>query len=234
MLELGYILLTFSTILIVLFVYNYGLKKIGIEKKEVYKRILYVVLGFLIWLTYIYFIANSGFLTDYSLPPRFPIFTIFPLFIFTGVVLYKNRNSKIFNAIPLSWAIYFQSFRIAVESLFVGTLAAGLLHKEVTIEGYNYDMVFAITAPIIGFLIFKAKLLPLKVAVLWNYVGLAVLVSVILIFTTTTFAPSLWGSDTPLSPPSMVSFPYILIASFLMPVAVFVHVFSIIQFRKQH
>jgi len=232
MLALGYILLTLLIILIILIVYNYGLKKLGLAKKEIHKRLIYVAIGLLIWLTYIYFISNSGFLSDFSLPPRFPIFTIFPLFIFTGLVLYNNRNSEIFKAIPLPWAIYFQSFRIVVESLFVATVTAGLLHKEVTIEGYNFDMVFALSAPIIGFLIFKANLLPKKIALLWNYLGLAVLVSVIFVFTTTTFAPSLWGSETPLSPPDMVRFPYVLVASFLMPVAVFVHIFSIIQLKK--
>lgn len=234
MLELGYILLTFLVILIILFVYRYALSRIGLEKKEVNKRLAYAVFGLLAWLIYIYFMSKNGFLSDYSLPPRFPIFTIFPLFIFTGIVLYKNRNSEVFNVIPQSWSIYFQTFRIAVESLFVGTVAIGLLHKEVTIEGYNFDMVFAFTAPIIGYLIFKAKLLPKKIAILWNYIGLVVLVSVILIFTTTTFAPALWGSITPLSPPEMVSFPYILVAAFLMPVAVFVHIFSIMQLRKAY
>ena len=232
MLELGYILLTILVILIIGYAYHYGLNNIGLAKKEINKHIFYLALGFLFWLTYIFLIAKSGFLADYSLPPRFPIFTIFPLFIFTGVILYKNRNSEIFKAIPLSWPIYFQSFRIVVESLFVGTVAAGLLHKEVTIEGYNFDMVFALSAPIIGFLIFKANLLPKKIALLWNYLGLTVLVSVIFVFTTTTFAPSLWGSETPLSPLDMVNFPYVLVASFLMPAAVFVHIFSIMQLKK--
>jgi len=234
MLELGYIALTLVMAILVVYGYNYGLRKLELNKTTVSKRTLFLIVGLGVWLVYIYFIAKSGFLADYTLPPRFPIFIIFPLFIFTGVVLYKNRKSKMFSAIPVSWAVYFQSFRILVETLFVYTVAKGLMHKEVTIEGYNFDMIFAITAPIIGFLVFNAKKLSKKVAILWNYIGLAVLISVILVFTTTIFFPSLWRSETPIAPPEIVAFPYILVAGFLMPVAVFVHIFSIIQLKKEN
>ncbi|EDP70942.1 hypothetical protein FBALC1_00622 [Flavobacteriales bacterium ALC-1] len=232
MLELGYLLLTAIVLIIIVSVYRYGLNKTGVEKSIINKRATYLTIGLLLWLAYVFAIAKSGFLANFTLPPRFPIFIIFPLFIFTGIVLYRNRKSKVFSVIPASWAVYFQSFRILVESLFVATVAKGFLHPEVTIEGYNYDMIFAITAPIIGYLVFNAKKLPIKVAIYWNYLGLAVLVSVIFVFTTTIFFPSVWESETSLAPPEIVAFPYILVAGFLMPIAVFVHIFSIIQLRK--
>jgi hypothetical protein len=234
MLELGYLLLTAIASIIIVYVYHYGLKRIGIEKTAINKRITYLIVGLLLWFIYVFAITKSGILASFELPPRFPIFVIFPLFIFTGIVLYKNRNSKMFSAIPSSWAIYIQSFRILVESLFVATVAAGFMHKEVTIEGYNFDMLFALTAPIIGYLVFNAKKLPIKIALYWNYIGLAVLASIIVVFMTTIFFPSLWGSETSLAPPQVVEFPFILVAGFLMPVAVFVHVFSIIQLRKHN
>lgn len=218
--------------IIVVCIYNYGLKKIGHSKAVVQKRIMYVILGFLIWFVYVFMIAKSGVLKNFSLPPRFPVFTIFPLFAFTGIVLYKNRKSRMFSVIPASWSIYFQSFRILVETLFVYTVAKGFLHPEVTIEGYNFDMIFAITAPIIGYFVFNINKLPKIVALYWNYLGLAVLFSIIVVFMTTIFFPSVWGSETSLAPPEMVDFPYILVAAFLMPLAVFVHVFSIIQLRS--
>lgn len=234
MLELGYLLLTVITSIIIVFVYHYGLNKIGLKKAKRSKRLAYLVIGLVLWFTYVFAISKSGILANYDLPPRFPIFVIFPLFIFTGIVLYKNRNSKIFSVIPPSWAIYIQSFRILVESLFVATVAAGFMHKEVTIEGYNFDMIFAITAPIVGYFVFNTKKLPIKIALYWNYLGLAVLASIIAVFMTTIFFPYVWGSETSLAPPQIVEFPYILVAGFLMPVAVFVHLFSIIQLRKHN
>ncbi|WP_400078693.1 hypothetical protein [Winogradskyella sp. R77965] len=229
MIEAGYILLTLLMSLIILFVYKYALKKINKGSKTINKNLTYLALGILGWFIYVFLITKSGLLENFSFPPRFPIFVIFPLFTFTGIVLYKNRKSKMFSVIPESWAVYFQSFRIFVELLFVATVGIGFLHPEVTIEGYNYDMVFAFTAPIIGYLVFNAKKLPRKVALIWNYIGLVVLASIIGLFITTIFIPSLWGSEISLAPMEIVKFPYILVAGFLMPLAVFVHVFSIIQ-----
>ena len=232
MIELGYILLTLLMAIIIIAGYCYGLKKIGKDSRTINKRVTFVALGISGWLVYTYILAGSGFLQNFNLPPRFPIFLIFPLFIFTGIVLYKNRNSKILSAIPQSWAIYFQSFRIVVEILFVATVGVGFLHPEVTIEGYNYDMLFAFTAPVIGYFVFKAAKLSKTAALIWNYLGLVVLASVIALFTTTVFTPSLWGSETSLAPVEIVTFPYVLVAAFLMPLAVFIHIFSILQLKK--
>lgn len=214
--------------------YNYGLKKLELNNITVKKRTTYLIIGLLLWFTYVFLITKSGVLSTFELPPRFPIFLILPVFTFIGIVLYRNRNSKIFKVIPQSWAIYLQTFRIVVETLFVATVAAGLLHKEATIEGYNFDMIFAITAPIIGYLVFNAKKLPKKVALYWNYLGLIVLASVIFVFIATIYFSQLWGSDTPLAPLELVNFPFTLVAAFLMPSAVFVHVFSIIQLTKSN
>jgi uncharacterized membrane protein len=190
------------------------------------------MLGIVLWWTYTGLLAYTGILQDYSLPPKFPLLLILPAFLFTGIVLYRNRQSPVLHAIPASWPIYFQSFRVGVESLFVASFAAGLLHKEVTIEGYNYDMLVGLSAPLIGLLVFQFRVLPKRIALLWNYLGILVLIAVVAVFMTTIFFPELWGSETPLAPKAFGTFPFVLVASFLMPVAIFVHILSIIQLSR--
>ena len=99
------------------------------------------------------------FLLNFDFPPRFFLFMVLPAFIFTGVFLYKNRKNDWIKNIPKSWLIYFQTFRIGVELLFVYSLTEGLLNKEVTWEGYNYDLLMGITAPILGFLVFNRNII---------------------------------------------------------------------------
>ncbi|MEX0291121.1 MAG: hypothetical protein AB3N14_18605 [Flavobacteriaceae bacterium] len=232
MLEIGYVLLSLIMTKIILFGYNYGLKKTGKQLKIRRKRVLVLGLGLCIWFVYILLIASSGFLQDFSLPPRFPIFLIFPAFIFTGVVLYKYRNSEVLTAIPKSWAVYYQTFRIVIESLFVGSVAAGLLHPEVTFEGYNYDIIFGFSAPVVGFMVFNRNIWSSKVALYWNYFGLAVISFIIFLFITTIFIPSFWGETESLAPLEIMTFPFVLVPAFLMPSAVFMHIMSIIQLTR--
>jgi len=231
-LQLAYIGLT---LLMVIIVFKGGFHTINktfpdaeIQNKKKQK----LVFGLLIWQLYILIIASSSFLVSYSFPPRFALLLIAPSFIFTAIFLYKNKNQQWILNIPQHWLIYIQTFRIAVELIFVFSVAKGILHKEASIEGYNYDMVLAITAPLIGLMVFKFKLLSEKWLIYWNYLGLAVLASVIFVFLTTTYTPELYGSSVPLLPLEALKYPYVLIAGFLMPLAVFIHVLSIVQLKK--
>ena len=111
------------------------------------------------------------------------------------------------------------------------SVAKGILNYHVTIEGYNFDMVFAFTAPIIGFLVYTKKVVPRKTILVWNYLGLTILASVIFLFLTSVYQPGIYGSEVPLIPLASLTYPYVLVAGFLMPTAVFLHILSIIQVK---
>ena len=95
-------------------------------------------------------------------------------------------------------------------------------------------MIFGFTAPIIGFLVYSKKTLSRKFIIIWNYVGISVLVSVIVVFMISIYAPNIFGSKIPLLPFESMTYPFVLIAGFLMPTAVFLHVLSIIQIKKSN
>jgi len=228
-LKLGYIGLTFATVVFIFFI---GFKAIKETSKNPGRDKLTLIFSLLFWQVFIYFISSGDILKSYDFPPRFAFAFILPSFIFTGIFLYLNRNKKWIKSIPEHWIIYFQSFRIFVETLFVLSVAHGILHYQVTIEGYNFDMVFAFTAPIIAFLVYNKKVLPRKTVLVWNYLGLMVIASIIFLFMTTIYKPEIYGSKVPLLPLEALTYPYVLIAGFLMPVAVFLHVLSILQLNK--
>ena len=228
LLKTGYIGLSLLMAIILIII---GFKAIDKDDK---KKKTALVLGLFFWQTYIYFVASSGILLDYNFPPKFVLFLIFPAFLFTGIFLFINRNKDWIQRIPRHWLIYYQTFRIGIETLFVYSVAAGILHYHVTIEGYNYDMVFAITAPIIAYLVFQKKTLSKKYIVWWNYLGLLVIASIIFVFLSTTYMPQLYGSDTMLLPQDFGQYPYMLVPGFLMPSAVFIHILSLLQHVKDN
>lgn len=229
-LKLAYMGLTLVMIILLLII---GIKTINksFPGSTVRKKTM-LISGLILWQLYVYLMGKTSFLNDFSFPPRFFVFLILPLFIFTGVFLYKNKDKDWIGTIPEHWLVFYQSFRIIIESIFVVSVAHGILNKEVTIEGYNFDMVYAYTAPIIGFLMIR-KLISKKILLFWNYVGLMVIASIIILFLSSIFNPELFGSKTMLLPESAVKYPYLLVAGFLMPSAVFIHVLSIVQLRRK-
>ncbi len=229
-LEVAYIGLTLFTVLFLIFI---GVKAIEITSDKPNRDKLLLITSLIVWQLFIFIVASNGVLQSYDFPPRFAIAFIIPSFIFIGVFLRINHDKKWIQSIPEHWIIYFQSFRILVETLFVFTVAKGILHYQVTIEGYNYDMIFAFTAPIVAFLVYNKKFFSRKLILLWNYLGLMVITSIIFLFMTSIYFPEIYGSEIPLLPLEALSYPYVLIAGFLMPTAVFLHILSIIQISKK-
>jgi len=223
------------TIVIILFFMGFKAINLAFGKALQRKRKkIILVMGLVAWQLYIFLLGQTELLSSLELPPRFVIFLIGPAFLFTGIFIYSNRNAIWLKHIPKSWLIYLQSFRIFVETLFVFSVAQGVLHQNVTIEGYNFDMILGLTAPLIAFLAFEKKIFSIKMVIAWNYLGLLVLASVIFLFLTTVFFPGFYGSDSNLMPLEFTKYPYTLVAGFLMPVAVFIHVLSIVQLSKKH
>ena len=196
-----------------------------------FKKTLLLV-GLVLWQVYILIIGKSGILQDFSLPPRVLIFLVVPVFLFTAVFLVSNRNNAWIHNIPPHWLIFYQTFRIAIESLFVFSVANGILPALVTIKGYNFDILFACTAPIVGYYVIQKKSYYRSLALLWNYLGLGVIASIIFLFVTAIYFPHLYGGETSLFPKEFGLYPYPLVPGFLMPSAVFIHILSIIQLRK--
>lgn len=223
-LKLGYISLSLLMTLVLVVIDSKATKR-SAAKAPV--KLLFVLLG---WHLYLYLLSCSGFIANLDFPPRFVFLTILPAFIFVGWFAKKAKNGRWLFAIPSHWLVFYQSFRILIETLFVFTVSAGLLHANVTIEGYNFDMIYALTAPIAGWLVMKGNY---KFGLYWNYLGLLVIASILILFQLTIFAPQVFGPNTAPFPPGFLQYPYILVPAFLMPSAVFIHVLSIVQLRKK-
>jgi hypothetical protein len=228
-LKIAFIGLTIVTVMFLIFIGSKAINATSVSPKKDKQKL---ILGLLLWQVFICSTASTGIFKSYDFPPLFALTFIIPSFLFTGIFLFNNRNKQWITSIPESWLIYFQSFRVFVEILFVLALAKGIFNHHVTIEGYNYDMIFAFTSPIIAFLVYHKKVLFRSFLLIWNYLGLGVLASVIFLFLASMYQPTIFGSDLPLLPLESMTYPYILIAGFLMPTAVFLHVLSIIQLRN--
>lgn len=230
-LKLSYIGLTILMHVILFIIGRTAIHQTFSDPSNRARKIRYVLLGLLIWQIYIFAIGSSGILADLSFPPRFAMFLIIPAFIIIGIFINKNKGLAWIQNIPEHWLVFYQSFRILIESLFVVTVAQGLLHPNVTIEGYNYDMVFGFTAVVVGLLFFYKKI-NRSIVILWNYLGLIVIAFIIFLFTATLYAPQIFGPDTLPFPAGFTKYPYVLVAGFLMPSAVFVHILSIVQLSR--
>jgi hypothetical protein len=195
-------------------------------------RVQGFLLGMAAWMTYISMLGHSGVLHDFSPPPRILLLVVIPAFGIISWVFLTDRHRLLLESVPRWVPMVFQSFRIWVEFLLLGAYLKGLASAEPTMAGYNFDILVPLSGLLLAFLVYKKRVLAEKWVFVWNVAGLCILASVVFTFMTLGAFPSLWGYETTTVKPVLGEMPYLLVAGFFMPVAVFMHIFSMIQIRR--
>jgi hypothetical protein len=216
---------------LILCVYNTALQKTMTQRKTRRKKLFITSFVMAIWLGIQYLLSENGFYSNLNLAPRIPLFMVLPLFLFTLILFKKNKKKPFIQAIPIYIPIAYQSFRAVIEGLFYYTFLQGILPVQVTFEGVNYDVLWGISAVLMGMYAFR-KNASKKLLIIWNYIGIGVVAFAAFTFITSFYFPSIWGSENLRISKEFNQFPFLLLPSFFMPSAIFVHVLSIIQLTQ--
>jgi hypothetical protein len=187
----------------------------------------------LAWMVFAAFLGASGFLSNWdALPPRLPFLPLGCLIVFiligrTGFVRQGLKHVSIVGP------ILFQSMRILVESGFWWLHCEGQAPVQVTWKGVNHDLWAGISAPVMAMAVYLRwirvdRTAGMLTVLVWNLLGLGLLMSAIFSIASSVPGPIFLGWSTG-SFPSIVHWPAVWVASFLAPSVVFVHIFSIRQ-----
>lgn len=190
------------------------------------------LVGIALWLGYVSLLGYSGILRDFSPPPRILLLAVLPAFGIITWVFLTERHRPLLDSVPRWVPMVFQSFRIWVEFLLLGAYLRGLASFEPTMAGYNFDILVPLSGLLLAFLVYKKQVLAEKWVFVWNIAGLGILAVVVATFITLGAFPSLWGYEATTVKPVLGEMPYLLVAGFFMPVAVFMHFFSMVQVRQ--
>ena len=217
MVSIGFYLLTALALFMMLFIFNYA-----DNRKKVFNAYIFIVA---FWFVYLNYLSRSSFLVDFSLPPRMPLMVILPTFIASIIITGLKSFKSILRNTPAWLPVYFQSFRILVELLIFGAFINGVLPQRVTFEGLNFDIIVGITALIVAFLFMKKKI-SARFLLAWNIFGLAILSMTGYAFLTAFFQ---YDFATVSQNTEFFHIPYLLLPGVLLPLAFFLHIFSIRQ-----
>ncbi len=221
----------YALLLVILIAIGWAMNQAAINAEYTAERRNRYVLGYTVfialWVGYVSILAGTGFLADFSLPPKLVLFVVLPAFAIIAWFFIAKRFRDIIDAFPIAFTVYYQSFRIVVELLILGLYKEGLGPELITFEGRNFDILAGLSAPIVGYLAYNRKVLSHKAVIVWNICCLLLLANIVFIFISLIVRPQLWGYE---SIPISLDFPrlpYVYIAAAFMPTAVFMHVFSI-------
>lgn len=188
--------------------------------------------GLLLWTIYLIVLDHSGVLRQMLNPPRIPLFVILPAFVFIAWFYATGKHRPFTQSIPIWQPVLTQSFRIGVEFLILGIYLKGIGPVQATFEGYNFDIVSGLLAIPVAWLLYRKAGIARAATWTWSILSLLLLANIIFIFNTLVLRPQMWGfTQNPISA-EFTQMPYLLIAGFYMPFAVFLHMFTFMQLRK--
>ncbi len=178
--------------------------------------------GYIGWLGLTGWLAKTGLLQDFSLPPKFFILVLAGVILTIALAFSRFGTMLIQNIGPVG-IIAYQVFRVPVELFLHQAYKVNALPVQLTYEGWNYDIITGITAPLLALWIWKrgaSRALILS----WNIMGLALLINVVgtaILSAPTPFQVfSLGGTETFL----VVHYPYIWLPMVLVTAALFGHI----------
>jgi hypothetical protein len=191
-----------------------------------FSAVLYqVVLGMIAYISLLIFGGLKGFFVRVDvLPPRIML-ALVACIIFTIILASSKRFGQLLRTAPAAWLIWPQVFRIAVEIVLWLNYENGDTPIQMTFEGLNFDILAGISAPIIAWLAYGQGRRRHGLALVWNFVGLALLLNILTIAVLSTPALDVMQPNNTF----IGYFPFVLLPGFVAPYALMLHVISIRQ-----
>lgn len=180
------------------------------------------------WLALTGALADGGVFDDFqALPPRILLAIGLPLAALIALAS-SRRLAPLLAALPASWPVAAQGFRVAVEIVLWQLAVAGVIPELLTFTGRNWDILVGLTAPVVAYACFVRRAWPARVAVWWNWAGIAILLNVVV--HAQLSAPTPWRVFETEPPTTFIAdLPYIWLPAFLVPLAWLLHAVSLRQ-----
>jgi hypothetical protein len=177
--------------------------------------------GLLAWLAVTGVAGWLGLVRDFQrLPPKMFVLLLVAA-VLTVVAALSRIGSRLVAEAGIVWLVGVQAFRIAVEIFLDWGHRVDLVPVQMTFAGRNWDVVSGVSAAGIAWLAAKERA-PRWLILLWNCVGLALLLNIVVIAILSMPTPLRRFHNDPAN--SFIAyFPYIWLPTFLVQVALFGH-----------
>lgn len=192
-----------------------------------------IITALVVWLGLHALVSHSGYYHDNLdvLPPRIALMGILPNFIAMGILFFTSAGRQFIDGLSLKHITYLNVVRIPVEFVLLWLSMALVIPDIMTFEGWNFDILAGITAPLMAYLFFTRKTIGKTTLLIWNLVCLALLLTILIIgFLSAPFPMQQLGFDQPNI--ALLYYPFVWLPVFIVPIVLFGHFVSIRRLRN--
>lgn len=188
-----------------------------------YKVLIFVIP---LWLLLTGFLATTGFYREpNAIPPRVFVFGVWPAaFLIAAYFVFFRRT--FIDKLSLRHLTLLHVVRLPVEIVLLWLFQAGQVPQSMTFEGWNFDILSGITAPIVYFLAFRNGGVNRPLLIVWNLIALGLLANIVTIAVLSFQSPmQRLGFDQPNV--GVTYLPFIWLPAIVVPVVLFAHLASL-------
>jgi hypothetical protein len=187
------------------------------------KALLYLLLT---WLLLQGIIAYSGFYTSSKeMPPRF-ILAIVPPLVAIILLIVTPKGQRWVDQLNLHTLTLLHIVRVPVEIVLFWLFVNKAVPEVMTFEGYNFDILSGLTAPIVWY--FTRNSSNKSLLLFWNFICLALLINIV---TTAILAAPFAFQRIAFDQPNIAVayFPFIWLPACIVPLVLLSHLVAIRQ-----
>jgi hypothetical protein len=175
------------------------------------------------WIVLAFWLGSNGVLQATATRGFPALATVLALLTIIGAwLLYRSSTLKtVVAAIPLPWLVGVQLYRV-VGLLFLALYGLGLMPGEFAIPAGWGDAATGLTAPVIGYLLYRGYRWSCLAALGWNVVGILDLV--VAVATGFLSSPGPFQTLAPDNPNALITaFPLVLVPLYAVPMSILLH-----------
>jgi hypothetical protein len=171
-------------------------------------------------------LAASGFYTAKDTTvPRFP-FLLAPSLIILLTFVFSTKGKAIIKSLSLKNLIWIHVIRIPVELLLHWLYIEKQIPRAMTYDGFNYDIISGITAPLIVAAGFTKTGYRKGLLITWNFICLILLINIVMIAIVAVESPIQQLAFTQPNR-AVLYFPFVWLPACIVPVVLFAHLASL-------
>ena len=179
-----------------------------------------------VWMLVQALIGFSGFYTEGDgFPPRIALLG-FPALVFIVVLFTTTRGRAFLDSLNIQKLTFLHTVRVAVELALYFLFLAKAIPLVMTFDGWNYDILAGLSAPIVYYYAFIKKSLNNKMLLVWNIVCLLLLFNIvsIAVLSAPTVVQKLAFEQPNIA---ILYFPFVWLPSVVVPLVLLSHLASI-------
>jgi hypothetical protein len=202
-------------------------------RQTVFDTVAAKTLIFLInfWIFFQAVFALGGFYQNtQTVPPRLFLFAVLPALLLI-IALFVFARKSFIEPLPLKILTLLHVIRIPVELILHQLYEHKQIPQIMTYEGWNFDILSGITAPIVFWLAFRGGKTNRPLLIVWNIGALLLLINIVTIAIMSVASPV---QKLAFEQPNrgVLYFPFIWLAAIVVPIVLFSHLASLWKLLK--